>query len=291
MLPVVISQLKWYPILRALDTRYVADVTPILAVCIGLAFLPLVNDRAGAAKSSDGAAIPGPDANLSGRSQILRPATAALIAVFVVGSVISAQAYKAATTGEPAAAYISNASAAIQLAPRGALVADGPVPADVGYYTPTSSVIGDIVPGKLAWIKKPTGTLTGLRTFGPDGRLYPAWIRGSSSGRPTAPHSCWPARSGMVVINLWHSPPYLTTLLRIGYLWEPRIPGHIIVQYGGITRVLGLKHGLNTAFVPVRGVADSVIVTGLDAAGVCIGDVEVGNLVPALSGPSLPESG
>jgi hypothetical protein len=291
MLPVIISQLKWYPILRALDTRYVADATPIVAVCVGLAFLPLVDLQTGASEASDGVATRGPDANRPSRSQVLRPVVAAFITVFVVGSVISAQAYKAATTGQPAAAYISNATAAIQLAPRGALVADGPVPAAIGYYTQTSSVIGNIAPGKLAWIKNPAGTLTGLRTFGPDGRLYPAWIRGSSSGRPTAPHTCWPARRGTVVIRLWHSPPYLTTLLRIGYLWEPPGSGQITVQYGNVARVLSLKHGLNTGFVPVSGIAESIVVSGADAARVCIGDVEVGNLVPSLTGPSLPESG
>ena len=39
--PVVISRLTWYPSLLALDTRYVADAVHVLAVCVGLAFIPL----------------------------------------------------------------------------------------------------------------------------------------------------------------------------------------------------------------------------------------------------------
>jgi hypothetical protein len=291
MVPVIVGRLSWYPTLRALDTLYVADAMPILAVCVGLAFLPLANEQTGAAGPSVGTQAPWTDAIQAGRNQVLRSAAAALVAVFVVGSVISVQAYESATSGGRAAAYISNASAAIHLAPRGTLVADGPVPPDIGYFVRTSSVIGDIVPGKLTWIKNPAGTLTGLRMFASDGRLYPAWIRGASSGRPRAPHACWPVRHGRVIIRFWRSPPYLTTLLRIGYLWESRGTGYITVKYGKVERVLALKHGLNSGFLPVRGIADSIVVSGLDAAKVCVGDVEVGNLSPALAGPSLPETG
>ena len=58
-----------------------------------------------------------------------------------------------------------------------------------------------------------------------------------------------------------------------------------------VTRVLAPKHRLNSGFLPVSGVADSVVLTGPDAPRLCVGDVEVGNLVPALNGPALPESG
>src|SRR5262249_60154841 len=121
-------------------------------------------------------------------------------------------------TGSPSAAYIANASAAIRGAAPGTRVVAGQVPPDIGYYARTSSVIGDMVPGKLDWVSKPTGTLDGLQMFGPDGRLYPAWVQGASSG-PATPHKCWPARNGRIVIRFWQSPPYLATALRIGYLW------------------------------------------------------------------------
>ena len=41
MLPVMIGKLNWYPVLLALNTRYVADARPVLALCLALAFLPV----------------------------------------------------------------------------------------------------------------------------------------------------------------------------------------------------------------------------------------------------------
>jgi hypothetical protein len=80
-------------------------------------------------------------------------------------------------------------------------------------------------------------------------------------------------------------------MMRIGYLWGSRSPGYVSVQYGKVATVLTLRHGLNSAFVPVQGVARSVVVNGPDAGRICIGDVEVGSFAPARTGPTLPESG
>lgn len=290
MLPVIISRLSWYPILRALDTRYVADALPLAAICIGLAFLPLADRAQGRSRAISVGERDGGVPDQARRKQVLRTFGTAYVAVFVVGAIISVQAYQSVTTGGPAAAYMANASAAMQLAPRGTHVVATPVPPDIGYYARTSGVVGAIKPGKLRWLSSPSGTVNGLKIFGADGRLYSAWISGTSSGHP-AGRGCWPAKVGQVNIRLFRSPPYLTTMMRIGYLWGPRSPGYVSVQYGKVATVLTLRHGLNSAFVPVRGVASSIIVSGPDAGRVCIGDVEVGNLAPARSGPVLPESG
>jgi hypothetical protein len=185
---------------------------------------------------------------------------------------------------------MANASAAVQLAPRGAPIVDDAVPLDIGFDVRTSAVLDSIRPGKLRWLSTPSGTINGLRIFGADGRLYPAWIRGTSSGHP-AGKGCWPTRLGQVMIRFFGNPPYLTTMLRIGYLWGPRRPGYVSVQYGKVATVLTLRHGLNSAFVPVQGVASGIIVNGPDAGRVCIGDVEAGNFAPARTGQALPEPG
>ena len=55
MLPVVIGRLNWYPVLLALDTHYVADAMPVLAICIGLATLPVIDTpEAPASRSAPG---------------------------------------------------------------------------------------------------------------------------------------------------------------------------------------------------------------------------------------------
>ncbi len=43
MVPIIIARLNWYPVLLALDTRYVADAMPVLIICLGLAFLPVAS--------------------------------------------------------------------------------------------------------------------------------------------------------------------------------------------------------------------------------------------------------
>jgi hypothetical protein len=290
MLPVIVSRLNWYPVLRALDTRYVADALPMVAICAGLAFLPLAERAQGRTRPVTVGGRGGEVPDLARRKQVLRSIVTAYVAVFVVGAVISVQAYQSATTGQPAAAYIANASAAIQIAPRGTRVIATPVPPDIGYYAKTSEVVGAIEPGKFRWLASTSGTVNGLKIFGADGRLYPAWVSGVSSGHP-AGRGCWRARFGQIVIGLFRSPPYLTTMMRIGYLWGPRRPGYVSVQYGKVATVLTLTHGLNSAFIPVQGVAKTIVVNGPDAGQVCIGDVEVGNLAPSHSGLAIPEPG
>src|ERR1022692_939216 len=112
MLPVIIARLNWYPVLLALDTRYVADAVPVLVVCLGLAFLPLSD---GAAATASQAETPGRlPAGLRARTHPSRAeqawlsALAGLLAVFVVGSVETTQAYQSRTTGQPGASYIAH---------------------------------------------------------------------------------------------------------------------------------------------------------------------------------------
>src|SRR5262249_17736007 len=157
---------SWYPTLRALDTRYAADAALILAICVALAFLPVADGRPVAARVPPGADRDRPPASVVvRRDRLLRPVVAAYVVLFVAGSAVSARAYEDATTGSPSAAYIANASAAIRGAAPGTRVVAGQVPPDIGYYARTSSVIGDMVPGKLDWVSKPTGTLDGLQMF------------------------------------------------------------------------------------------------------------------------------
>ena len=166
---------------------------------------------------------------------------------------------------------------------------DGAVPdpvRDSAYGT--RAVIGAIQPGRLHWIERPSGTIDGLRMFGTDGRLYPAWVYGASTGRPPAPHACWPNRHGQIVLKFWHAAPYLTTVLRIGYIWAPPTPGVVIVVYGTMAQELTVRHGLHTAYLPVTGSANNVTVTGLGGSKMCVGDAEAGTVAPAVSGQEQP---
>jgi len=289
-LPVVIGRLAGLSaVLLALETRYVADAMPVAAVCLGLAFLP-VGGQPQAPAGRERRALPDP-----AWEQARRPAVAAVVGLFVFGSFWSAQAYESVTTGAPAATYIGNAARAVKLAPRGTPVFNEAVPGNMveglfGSYALQSTVIGDVAPGKLRWIRHPVGTLDGLRMFGPDGRLYHAFVYGAPSLPRPAGRNCWPIKNHQIVVRLFRPGPPFTGILRIGYLWLPKAPGQVTVRYGTTVRGLPVSYGLHTAYVPVTGSASAVVIGDVVDAGLCVGDVEVGNLRPAPFGEVLPHA-
>jgi hypothetical protein len=120
--------------------------------------------------------------------------------------------------------------------------------------------------------------------FGPDGRLYPAWVYGATSGAPVSRHhGCYPVRHGEISVNFFHNSPYLSTALRIGYIWGADSPGQVYVSYGGTIQGLRVKPGLHAAYLQVAGPAPGINVTVFGGVRMCIGDVEAG-----APGPQLP---
>ena len=286
MVPIIIARLNWYPVLLALDTRYVSDATPVLVICVGLAFLP-VADRLGKATQQDrsaGAARLVGQPRRAGLERAWRAAISGAFGVFVVGSIWSASSYQSVTNGQPAADYIASVQRTVAGTARGTVVLDSPVPDQVkDAGNGAHAVVGAIRPGKLHWISKPRGTIDGLRMFGLDGRLHPVWVYGASTGRQPAAHACWPQTHGRIVMNFWHQPPYLATVLRIGYIWGSQLPGVISVAYGSTTQELTVRPGLHSAFLPVSGSAAKVTVSGLAGSKICIGDAEAGSARPLRS--------
>jgi hypothetical protein len=291
MLPVIIGRLNYLPAVTfGMETRYVADAAPVIAICLGLAFLPL-------AQRGNEATTPARHHRQSFADAVWKPATA-LLGIFVLGSIWSAISYERHSSGHFAAAYIANARRAIAAAPRGSVVLDWPVPAVVvsglfGRYDEASTVIGDMERGKLAgklrWIKAhPAGTVDGLLIFGTDGRLHQAQLSGVASARRSSKQGCWPERGGGVVVRFATPTSTLAWELRIGYIWGPQGMGHITVQYGHSIRQLEVRHGLHSAYMPVSGTAKSIKISGLGSSRICVGDVQAGALVPDPFGPTLP---
>jgi hypothetical protein len=292
MLPVIISTLDFYTTLRALDTDYVADAVPVLVICLGLALLPLAEPQAAAAGSAKAAGVVSAQRrSRSGIEQAWLSVAAALLAVFAVGSIWSVQAYSRLTTGLPSSIYIAFSSLAIKQAPQGAPVLDGSVPADVSYQSVDASasrVVGDIEPGKLNWIEHPNGTIDGLRMFAPDGELDQVWVYGASSG-PGPVHGCWPNRHGKIRVKFLENTPFLTSLIRIGYIGNGAGPGVVYVHFGHLVKSLTLKPGLHTAYMQVTGAVPRMSFTSA-VPGTCVGDVEAGNPGPAKPGHALTGS-
>ncbi len=290
MLPVIISRLGAFsPAVLATETRYVADAVPVLAICLGLAFLPLADQQAAVVQAGRRRA----PLHAAGHASF--DAAAILVAVFVFGAVWSGQAYENVTTGSPAARYIANATAAIKMAPRGTPVVNVAVSGDMveglfGRYALQSTVIGDIHPHKLQWMRHPAGTIDGLHIFGTDGRLYPALVEGASSYPLPAGQKCWPVRHGRTVVRFGGSSPSYTGILRVGYVWFSAAPGYVIVHYSGGVETLAVKSGLHTGYVPISGSVCRIRVDTIGGGGLCIGDVQAGNLAPDQLGQVLPSS-
>ncbi len=288
MLPVIVSRLTIYPLLYALDTHYVADAMPVLVLCLGLAFLPVPDPLAGRAGP-----VPADRHRLrQGGEQAWRTTAAALFAVFVIGSVWSAQDYSRLMTGSPAAIYIAFGTAEIRQAPSGSPVLDSAVPPDVSYQAAdnrASRVIGDAVPGHVRWIAKPYGTIDGLRVLAANGLLEKVWVYGTSSG-PAAHGGCWPERNGTVRIKFLQPSPYFTTLVRIGYIWGSSAAGTVAVKFGAITRLLPVVPGLHTAYLPVSGSVTGMSVSGISGGSLCVGDAEAGRPAPQVSGHTTARS-
>ncbi len=278
LLPVILRRINGsYPILFALDTRYLADLAVVGTICLGLAFLPLAQSSAEPLAGAKRIAGPSP--------QLLRAAATAVVAIFVVGSFWSAQAYVNVTSGSLARNYIGQATSAIRQAARGTPVVDAYVPAGifVGYherYGLASLVVGEIDPGKLRWVSRPDGTIANLSIFGSTGKLHPAWVYGASSGRATTARGCWPTRRHRIIVKFLGNPPYLSTALRIGYIWGGQTASTITVRYGGDVRHLLVQPGLHAGYLPIAGTAPRITVSGMDGIGLCIGDVEAGDFAP-----------
>jgi hypothetical protein len=292
MLPVIISRLGAFSAgVLGTETRYVADAVPVVAICIGLAFWPLADER------EPERGRPAPAVTTDGEPatgySLTHSLAAILIGVFLFGSIWSVQDYENVTTGQPASSYVANAAAATKLVPRGTPVMDVDVPGNLveglfGSYALESTVVGDISPGRLDWIRHPAGTIDGLRIFADNGKLYDAYVYGTTSTPLPATEKCWPIRRGRIVVPFAKPSPSYSGMVRIGYLWYSKVPGSVLVHYGSQARTLTIEPGLHAGFVPMKGSATGIVVDLTAASGLCIGDVEAGNLGPDPLGQVLP---
>jgi hypothetical protein len=300
ILPVAIGRVDAFsPAVLALETRYLADAMPVLILCLGLAFLPMVTEqqrRAMVVARARAAASGHRRQPQRESAQTVRMVGAVLLGVFVFGSIWSVQAYENVTNGDAARTYIANARSAVQLAPTGTPVFNVAVPNDVleglfGPYTKESRIIDDDFSGKLAnkltWISKPRGTLDGLRMFAQNGQLYPAQVVGAVS-LPVPSHACWPVKGGQITVKLFRNSPLYTGILRLGYIWSGNVPGQIDVQFGSTEQTMTVKPGLHSAYLDVSGQASQVVIDNLSAGKICIGDAQAGNLAPSTTGKALP---
>ena len=294
MVPIIVGRLQVPGVatLFAMDTRYVADAAAVLVVVIGLACWPL------ASPAAEGVPAARPRREFfTGR---WKPVAVGLVAVIVVSSIWSVQRFASLTGGTIARTYIANARMALALVPSGSVILDRQVPSGVmlGIYhhdSFASVVLGPMSHrgAQITWTAQPLGNIGRLKLFGPDGRLYPAAIEGSTSVPFSGRRSCVTAKRSQLVLPFPAPAVSYARVLRIDYRASPAVAGRsVIVTYGGITGQLVLRSGLNNAYLAVSGSATDVAVQAQTGAGLCVYDAVAGYFVPAVGGaiPALPSS-
>jgi len=293
MVPIIIGRTTLtdpaLTVFLGLDTHYVADAVPVLAICLGLAMWPVVG------QVDQGARRPA----LALPAQATPVAACVILTAFAIGSVYSVQTYVDSTTSQPGRSFIATAREALQDVPPGTVVVDQLAPTSVmaslllgsGGYE--DQVIGAMAPGKIHWISQPDGTIANLKVFTSDGRLWPAAIVGAYSGLMPKGDSCWPASQRYIDVPL-NSVASVTNglwTLRMSYIASSA--QQVSVFFGGHWMQLALKRGENTAYLPAYGSGNQVTVLAQDPASLCVGNIAVGTIfqnqsdtpVPAVAAP------
>ena len=291
IVPVVLGRLGSLPAsLEAAQTRYLMDAAPVLALCVGLAFLPVADPSvAGPAGERDTIRFRFPNA---------RPAVLLVLGVFLVGSYWSLQAFEslnrpAATAGR---SYIATARAAVASAPPGTVIVDGPTPASImnpGIFGPfgnTSQVVGAIARGEparqLSWTGSPRGVTGNLMIFNSAGQLLPVAMLGPFSWPPPAGQSCWNVTTAATRIPLTGPLFRWPWTARVDYFGTASV---LEFRFGGNWTPVALPAGTHTAYIPVTGQGNEVSVRlAQPGPAVCITGIRVGSLKPGQASQAIP---
>jgi hypothetical protein len=272
-----------------LDTRYVADAAPVAALCVGLAFWPVVrhDGRASQAererRTTD--SFVGPAWQVVGL---------VLTAAVVLGSFWSVNRYEKSTALYSYVGKIYLARVKSQLADvqQDTVIADRPMPPIVEwniFYGNYANQSRALVPFEsqttmkhVRWETHFDGTIDRLMMFDSYGVLRKANVHGVRVAAPPA-ESCASVRHGVATLRFPKPSAPTTGILRIGYLAGPHANATVTIRYGGSTLLLTPQKGLHSAYFSVSGSASEVTITMPPSSGICVGDVEAGNLTTANS--------
>jgi hypothetical protein len=295
LVPVIIGRLSWVvPNLLGLQARYVTDALAVLALCIGLAFLPLAGADEGFRFRLPAASEADPSVRTARAVGIsLRIGSAALALAFLAGSFWSLQALEGVTYTKVARSYIATAGLAVQQIPRGAMIVNGSTPGYImapaffGSAASTSRVLGAMAsPGKhLRWVRTPRGIAPDVRQFDQFGRLQRLILGGLPSGAPPKGH-CWNVTSAGTTIPLPRSLYRWTWTARLDYSGPAT---RLAVRFGNSQALVALPAGTHSYYVPLTGSGKGVTVALLSpGAAACLTGVTVGIWRPAPFGQTIP---
>jgi len=267
--PVAIARLTELPAsLLGANTYYVADSAPVLAVCVGLAFWPVIGEQ-------DPYRVRRP------RPVPLAVGAFALTGAFLVGSIWSGVTYLSSTSSARTRSYIDTARSALASARPGTVILSAPTPWYVMYagflgsVTQTSRVLGPLAPERagIRFVTVPKGAVTSLMMFDSRGRLRPALDVGASSVRPARSGTCWPVRSAATRIPLSAYVFRDAWIIRLSYSGPATT---LQLELGTAVRDVVLPAGQRDIYVPVTGAGSAILVRSLSGEpAVCIARLTV----------------
>ena len=292
LVPVIIGRLNAPVVagLLGLQARYVTDAVSVLALCLGLAFLPV-------AGAPHGYRFREPAATAASAIRAVaisvRVSSVMLAAAFLAGSFWSLQALEGVVRTQPARSYIATARFAVAHAPSRTVIVDGPTPAfimDPVFFGPvggTSYVIGAMTRSQpardLTWTRSPRGLARNVTIFDAQGRLWPAAVAGLPSGPPPG-QRCW-SLTGTGI-------PLPRPAFRWGWTIELDYAGPattVAVSLGGQPVKASLPAGAHSFYVPVTGSGAQVSVVPLrPSPSLCLTGITVGVWQPVPSSRPVP---
>jgi hypothetical protein len=280
ILPVALGRLAAFGAVLGTETSYVADAAPVLAFCVALAFLPLRGER-----RAYRAVRP--------RPWVRRALVGAVAVLFLASSLWSVTAYRKILQPQNSRSYVATVSAALNAAPPDAVIYQGQIPNSMawalfGKLTLVQSVFAPLAHHAAQWTSWPVGTVNDFMIFDAQGRLHRAAVVGPHSYPFPKPADCLLTSRGMQLPldgNLYAWP----FLMYIAY-YASR-PVTLDVAIGSHHYQVRLAASpLANGYLPVEGPGNVVDITSVTPdPDICIGSVTVGNVVPSLTAPSIPE--
>jgi hypothetical protein len=288
MLPVILARVvALSPVLLGMDFHYLADSVPVLVICGGLAFLPVVGTQEDAYRAPLPPRLP------------RMAAGGVLTCCFLAGSFWSGVTYRQDTSAAAAniSSYVATARAAIKQAtaqlPGGAVIVTAPLPQNVmdpallGSSAWTARLIGPLIPhgSRLTFAGQQPTTARPLLMFDSLGRLLPVVELGTAT-RPPAGHLCW-----RVSLDLTVRLPVYTPY---DWIWDAEVAYSgpaTVLQFGfdGGTRSVAVPAGSHQVHFAASGVGKVASLTNLGpAASGCVSSVTMGTLTPSSTAYPMP---
>lgn len=277
VVPIMIGRIEQLgPDLAGYELRYVSSTAMIIAIFIGMAFIPLADEQHPWLRP-----LPHP--------RITASVGGLLAGVFVVGSVWSATTYADRPLGKNVKAYVETGRLALKRAPKDAVIVDGHVPAGVVYgiffydYALASRVLGPIAPPGTRWVRQLQGPVQNPLTFDKQGRLRPVDIAGLTL---PSPGPCRAVGRKEVRFPL---PLALTQggwTVQIAYLNQG--PGRLAVTLGGAAAEAEVGKGFGKSYAIVTGSGRDLRLRALGGSTACVGEIKIGVVQPSPTAVPIP---